>query len=256
LKNVLHNLRLAQNTGGEWGQLFEIGFSHAKNPDGSTGEVYSQEARLGLARWGETRGLWQKEGFAPCVFELKSHIENFLLGLGYSRFSWNNVGPSGKDLKAPDFLHPGQCAALSVEGKAIGFLGTLHPALKEEFKIRTDCALAEINLEKLAPALQRSPRFKAISNQPAVDRDIAFVMPKDLPVTEVENLIRKVAGDVLVNVFVFDVFEGETLPPGQRSVAFRLIFQDLQATLADTQVNLLRDRLVVEISQKYGLTQR
>jgi phenylalanyl-tRNA synthetase beta chain len=257
MKNVLHNLRLAQNTGGEWGQLFEIGFSHGKNSDETAVEVYSQESRLGLARWGEPVGLWQKEGAgATCVFELKAHIENFLRSLGFSRISWSTVGRLSKGLEAPDFLHPGQCAALNVEGKAIGFIGALHPSLKENFKIRTDCALAEINLEKLMPALQRSPRFKALSNQPAVDRDIAFVMPKDLPVGEVESLIRKVAGEVLVDVFVFDVFSGESLPPGQRSVAFRLIFQDLQVTLSDTQVNQLRDKVVVEISQKYGLTQR
>jgi phenylalanyl-tRNA synthetase beta chain len=157
---------------------------------------------------------------------------------------------------APEFLHPGQSARLEFEGKPVGFIGTLHPNLADELKIREPVAMAEFNLDKLLSGQPKFPQYKAISKMPAVDRDIAFLMPKDLSAATVEIEIRKTAGELLRDLRVFDVFEGESLPEGQRSVAFRLIFQTQDSTLEDQKVNELRDKVVSAVSQKFGITLR
>jgi phenylalanyl-tRNA synthetase beta chain len=102
----------------------------------------------------------------------------------------------------------------------------------------------------------RTPRYQPISKFPVVDRDIAFVMPRELEAAAVDGEIRKAAGELLREVRVFDVFEGGSLPTGQKSVAFRLLFQAKNSTLEDQAVNELRDKVVAAVSQKFGVSIR
>ncbi|MCM2282987.1 MAG: phenylalanine--tRNA ligase subunit beta, partial [Bdellovibrionaceae bacterium] len=236
LKNVQHNSR----HGNAHGRLFEIGFVFDSKRSGGAaeGNSYLQEWRLALAWWGDADDLWSKSARAPQVLQVKTTVENLLKSLGISRYTWSQ---SMDERVVPDFLHPGQCASLTAEGKPVGFIGTLHPSLQDELKIRETVVLAEFNLERLMQDQPRAPKSKPISTFPAVDRDIALMMPKTVAAGEIVALMRKTAGDVLQDVRVFDVFEGASLDPGQRSVAFRLVFQDLKGTLEDAHVNELRD---------------
>ena len=243
LKNVVYNSR----QGNSHGRLFELGFAHFAEAGG-----YGQEGRLALAFWGAPEDLWQKSAAAPSVMQVKAVVENLLRGLGLKSWKW--VQPDAKFL--PEFLHPGQAARLDVEGKSVGFIGTLHPTLSEEFKVREKCAIAELNLDRLLVGQPRAPKFVSISKFPIVDRDIAFVMPKDLEASAVEAEIKKAGGDLLREIRVFDVFEGGTLATGQKSVAFRLLFQAKDATLQDQVVNELRDKVVNAVSQKLGVSIR
>lgn len=249
LKNVVHNSR----HGNSFGRLFELGFGHFKDGGEGMYPQYPQEGRLGFAFWGYAETLWQKGETSPVVFSLKGAVENLLKGLSVVRWKWVSAGAT-KDV--PEFLHPGQAVRLQVDGKAVGFIGTLHPLLAEELKIRETCALAEFNLDKLLIEQPRSPRYERISKFPAVNRDIAFAMPKSLPASEVEAEIRQAAGTLLREVHVFDVFEGGNLPSGQRSVAFRLVFQSNDSTLEDQSINELRDRAVQAVSAKFGVALR
>ena len=250
LKNVAHNSRF----GNARGRLFEIGFAHAHGKDGE----YVEERRLGLAAWGSPpAGLWAGAGgdakTAPLAMELKSAIENWLARMQIRRAKWQ--GP-GADVRLPSFLHPGQCAVISVEGKQVGFVGGLPPALQDELKIREPVAIAEINLERAFADQPRSPRSKSISKFPAVERDLAFTMPAVLPAGDVESEIRKAAGDLLIEVHAFDVYVGAPLADGQKSVAFRLVFQDLNGTLEDGRINDVRDRVVDACRQRFSIALR
>ena len=244
LKNVVHNSR----HGNSFGRVFELGFGHFTGDEG-----YAQESRLAFAYWGVPTGLWEKKSTpAPAVFALKGAIENLLRGLGVLRFRWLQLTAKN----APEFLHPGQSAILEFEGKPVGFVGTLHPSLVDELKIRETTAVAEFNLDRLLNGQPRSPQYKSISKMPAVDRDIAIQMPKDLPASSVESEIKKAGGELLKEVRVFDVFEGGTLPADQRSVAFRMVFQAQDATLEDQKINEVRDKVVKAVTEKFGVTLR
>lgn len=247
LKNVLHNSR----HGNAFGRIYELGYGHFKTSE--SGGSYVQESRLGFAFWGDAEDMWRKKGpSALVVFALKGVVENWLRGMGIQRFRWIQLNTKN----APGFLHPGQAAVLEFEGKPVGFLGTLHPSLAEEMKIREVAAIAEFNMDALMNGQPRPLKYKSISKMPAVDRDIALQMPKDLPAATVEAEIKKVAGELLREVRVFDVFEGGTLPAGQRSVAFRLVFQAQNSTLEDQKVNELRDQVTRAVTEKFGIVVR
>ena len=242
LKNLIYNSR----NGNSNGRLFETGFGHFT--EDSKGEMtYPQEGRLGFAFWGTESNLWRKTE-SPAVFALKGVVENLLSSLGFAKWKWVPLN-SG----APEFLHPGQSSGLQLEGQLIGFVGTLHPSFTSEHKIRESSAVCELLLEKLVASQPRPLKYKPVSKMPAVDRDLAFVMPKNLAVQDVESEIKKSAGELLRDVSVFDVYEGTGLQPGQRSVAFRLLFQAKDATLEDAQVNELRDKVVKSVSDKFGI---
>ncbi len=246
VKNLIYNSR----NGNATGRLFEIGFGHFKD-SAAEGTAYSQQGRLGFSFWGSETNLWKKDT-SPSIFALKGVIENLLKELGFAKWKWVPLQAAN----APDFVHPGQAAALELEGQQIGFIGTLHPLFTSENKVRESCAVGELLLEKLVASQPRPLRYQPISKMPAVDRDLAFVMPKTLAVQDVESEIKKTAGELLQDIRVFDVYEGTGLQPGQRSVAFRLLFQAKDATLEDAQVNEVRDKVVRHVSEKFGIALR
>ncbi|MEK7356808.1 MAG: phenylalanine--tRNA ligase subunit beta, partial [Bdellovibrionota bacterium] len=244
VKNLIHNSR----HGNSFGRLFELGQSHFRTGD----STYGQEGRLALAYWGAREDLWNKSATSQPVFALKGAVENLLRELGIKKWKWVQVTKG-----APEFLHPGQTSALQFEGQFIGYIGTLHPQIAEEHKIRETAALAEFNLEKLGSSQPRAVTYVPVSKMPTVDRDLAFVMPKELAVGDVEAEIRKTAGELLKDIRVFDVFEGASLgSPGLRSVAFRLLFQSAETTLEDQMVNELRDKVVGAIAEKFKIALR
>jgi phenylalanyl-tRNA synthetase beta chain len=260
IKNVVHNSR----HGNSAGRLFEVGAAHFSN--GEAGERdYPQESRLAFAFWGKAESLWSKASdVEPTVFALKGAVENLLHSLGCRSWKWVNL----KTAEVPEFLHPGQSAALQIGdesgGKAgskfVGFIGTLHPSLADEYKVRENCAIGELNLEKLSALSQTaSVQYASVSKMPTSERDLAFVMPRDLPVGEVETEIRRFVAELtpaLRDVTIFDVFSGPGMATGQRSVAFRLKFQAQDTTLEDQVVADVCTKLVAQLNQKYSIALR
>jgi phenylalanyl-tRNA synthetase beta chain len=159
-----------------------------------------------------------------------------LKSLNISAYTW--VNPMNKS-EIPAFIHQGQYAQLLVEGKKVGFIGTLHPVLMEDNKIRVPAALGEFDLDQLYKGQPRPYRIQSVSKFPVVERDFAFVMPKSLKVGDVLKDIRKAAGALLLNVDVFDLYEGEKMDAGKKSVALRLWLQDKNATLQEAQIVVL-----------------
>ncbi len=239
LKNVIHNF----NRGVESGRLFESGYVFYEE----LGQ-YIEPWHLGLALWGNDVDLWNKKN-VPAVFQLKSKVENFLKGFGKS-FSWD------VPQKIPNFLHPGQTARLRFEGRAVGFIGTVHPVLVEEFKLRADTALAEFSLEKLLQGQPRVNRVKPLSKFPSVARDLAFVMPATMMAQSVVDEIQKTGKPLLDSVKAFDVFFGQPLKPSEKSVAFRLVYQDPSETLTEQKIAEINSKIVNSVCQKLGISVR
>jgi len=247
VRNVQHNSR----QGNGFGRLFELGHGHGTIDGDAAAQNgrYREERRLGFAFWGSAPDLWKKSEGAPIVFQLKAAVENLLRALGIRKWRWQQPGADAAK-QIPEFLHPSQAAFLELEGKLCGFIGALHPSLAEELKIREQAALAEFNLERLLSGQPRFPKYQGISRMPAVDRDIAFLIPKSLTAATVEAEIRKAGGELLRDVRVFDVFQGASLGADEKSVAFRLVFQAQDATLEDQKINELRDKIVNAVTMK------
>ena len=157
-----------------------------------------------------------------------------------------------------DFLHPGKCAKLVMLGKQpmeVGFFGEIHPVLKDKEKFLQNIYVFEINLEELLKATHISTvRYKKLSVFPEVQRDLAFIVPETVSHEEIAKIIKK---SVKSNLFngeeLFDVYQGEHIQEGFKSMAFRIKMQDKDATLTDEaveeQMNSIRNNLKKSVSE-------
>lgn len=245
LPGLLANVSYNQRYGVESGRFFEIGPTFGRSESG-----YVEESRLSLVAWGRPVDLWASKEPSNLVLELKTAMENLLRGMGGRNWSWESK------TGLPDLLHPGQSATLFYEGKVVGMLGALHPVLLEELKLRQPVALAEFDLSLLVSGQPRAIKVKTPAKFPLVERDLAFLMPEDLPVQEVLSLIRKAAGAQLLSAKVFDVYQGDKLPVGQRSVAIRMQFQNPQSTLTDEQLTAMQAKIIEEAQKKLSISVR
>ena len=236
IKNMLSNYR----HGVKYGRLFEVGctFGHVK------GE-FTETRHLSLIAWGQKDTLWNRSSQRPVIYDLKSSMESLFLHMKVSSFQW-------RDLKqTPDFLHPGQWAGLFFEGKMLGYIGSLHPALKQEYKIRQDVAVGEFLLEPLMKNQPKKSRLKEISKYPPVERDFAFILPNNLRVGEIIDHIKKSAGNELQSIEVFDDYRGEGVQEDHHSVAFKLLYQDKEGTLSENRLSKLHESVILAVTQKF-----
>lgn len=242
LRNMLHNTRHGNNHG----RLFEVGYVFRRGPEG-----YQQDARLSFVAWGTHTGLWNKsEDPSRVFFDLKARVQQILEKLLIAQAQWNTWN------NTPSLVHPAQAAALFVEGRNVGFIGSVHPQWAMQEKVRVPVAIGELDLKALMRGQPRSVKFKPVSKFPAVERDIAFVVPKEMRAQDVAAEIKRTAGALLQSIEVFDVFEGGNLPEGHQSVAYRMIYQDMQETLTEERLSQLQSQIMANVEKKLSVKVR
>ncbi|AZZ36546.1 phenylalanine--tRNA ligase subunit beta [Bdellovibrio sp. qaytius] len=237
------NIRENFHAGNSSGKLFEIGSTFSK-VDGT----YKETRKLIIAAWGEDFGLYSKN--YPLVYKLKSTIESLLQNLQISAYT---VAPNGD---APSYLHKGQWASLVCEGKAVGYIGTVHPVILADDKIRVPVAIAEINLDYLLAGQPRPTKFKPVSGFQPVDRDFAFVMGSDKMVGDLTKEVKKSVGVNLQSMTVFDVYEGDKMPVGQKSVALRVRLHSHDVALTEAAITEITQKVVAAAQKSVGANLR
>lgn len=151
-------------------------------------------------------------------------------------------------------LHPGQTACIEHEGRKIGLLGMLHPALATELDIDGNAFLFEIALAELQTALP--PVFEPLSRFPAIRRDLAIVVAADVTYDQVRDCVASAASDLLRDLILFDVYQGPEIDSGKKSLAFGLILQASSRTLTDQEVDAAISRVLARIKSEFGATLR
>src|SRR5690606_12131036 len=119
-----------------------------------------------------------------------------------------------------------------------------------------EVALAELNLELLAIGQPRTIQFKPISKFPPVERDLSFVLKPDVQAGEIAQSLQKWAGPLCRKVDIVDVFAGESLKPGERAVAYRLVFQDEKGTLEGEQINTIQQERIQKATSEFPIYMR
>ncbi len=175
-------------------------------------------------------------------YDLKGVVESLL---DYLRLSYSF------ERATEPFLHPGRSALVRVNGTPVGFVGALHPDVKENLDVNQDIFVAELNLDMLLEEARKvKVTFSQIPKFPPVTRDIAVVVDIERPVAEIEDIIRKKA-KYLEKLKIFDVYTGEGIPEGKKSVAFSLTFRAKDRTLSDDDVNSIMGG-IIEALEKSG----
>ncbi len=151
-------------------------------------------------------------------------------------------------------LHPFKQAAIIVEGKRLGVVGQLHPKVADAFEISVEVYLFEIDLTALLPFTIKHKMFQPISRFPAVVRDMALVVNTDVTNAQVQKVV---CGFPLVTeVSLFDLYSGEQLPTGKKSLAYRISYQSPKHTLTDDEVNKVQKQILDKLAKDLGATLR
>lgn len=180
-------------------------------------------------------------------FDLKGDVEA-LLALGGNLAAWRF------DAAEHPALHPGQSARLLLNDEPVGWMGALHPATRAELGLKVEVFVFEIMLS--AACAGRLPRFAPLSKYPEVRRDLAFVVEEGVHVQSLLDAIRAQAGEWLTDLRLFDVYQGQGVADGHKSLALGLTWQHPSRTLNDDEINQLVDAIVTDSHTRFGAALR
>ncbi|MBR2696897.1 MAG: phenylalanine--tRNA ligase subunit beta, partial [Parasporobacterium sp.] len=166
-------------------------------------------------------------------FDLKGALEQVLKDLGVK------VPRKYEPDHGIPFLHPGRQALVTIKGgrEKIACLGQLHPLVAKTYGIGTDTFVAQLNLEAILDMTGFEKKFKPIPKYPAVTRDLSMIMKKSVHADEIEEVISKCGGRLIESYQLFDIYEGDRIGSGLKSLAYSLTFRSADRTLEDKDVN-------------------
>ncbi|KAB3529809.1 phenylalanine--tRNA ligase subunit beta [Alkaliphilus serpentinus] len=182
-------------------------------------------------------------------YTLKGVIETLLDGMGIKDYSYEVE-------KHHPTYHPGRCANLMIHDRVAGVLGELHPSVLENYDIHKKCYCAELDFSILMALTRLDKLYQPLPKYPAITRDFAIVVKEDLYVREIEKIISDKGGKILESFKLFDVYRGNQVPAGCKSVAYTLTYRHKERTLTDEDVNKVHETIVDTITQQLGGTLR
>jgi phenylalanyl-tRNA synthetase beta chain len=141
------------------------------------------------------------------------------------------------------------------QGKVIGWLGQLHPQIAKALDLPTSW-VAQLNLQAVIDMHQQALTIMTPSKFPQVRRDIAVVVDKSIAMQSMKDTIKQVGGELLKDVWLFDVYAGSNVPESQQSLAFALVWQDIEATLSDERINAQMEAVIAALHEQYHATLR
>lgn len=216
--------------------IYEIGkaFFYKGGTDEKNTGVEEKRVLAGAISGSINQEIWknkEESGF----YTLKGVVETLLKELKIdSRVEYQPVSDIA-------YFHPGRTAQIKLSAKTpviLGTFGELHPDAIEKGKFNQPVYIFEIDLELLLSSLNfATPRFKQLSQFPAVTRDIAFIIPQNISSQEIVKTIKKASSSLFRKADIFDVYQGQHVPEGSKSVAFRITLQDVEATLTDEKID-------------------
>lgn len=192
---------------------------------------------------------WNEKEKPVTFFDIKGIVEQYL----------KNVAVAGEVSYVADHdrqgMHPGRTADVLLDGDVIGFIGQIHPTTAEEFKIK-ETYVFELNLTKIIHAEKKLQHYDVISKYPAITRDIAILVNKEVSNTEVLNVINETKQKNLIKVELFDVYEGKNLEKGMKSLAYQFTYQDTNDTLQEDAINDEFSKVIKNLEEKLNVTVR
>ena len=229
-------------------RVFEIGRVYRRDPREKDGPLsvagVAQPARVGAAAFGPAlEEQWGAATRAVDYYDVKADLE----ALYHPR-------ELKFDASAHPALHPGRAARVLLDGVEVGWLGELHPRWQQKYELPHPVVLFEVDAASLENA--PLPQPQAPSRFPAVVRDIALLVDSNIAVRDVLEAIRAGKPPIVGEVSLFDLYQGPSLPAGKKSIAFRVVMQDTERTLTDSEADAARDALVALLGRRFGASLR
>ena len=227
--------------------LFEYGLKFVPQDT----DIQQEKMLAGVLTGSRNPEQWADKTESVDFYDIKNHIEALLEMTGRgSDFQF--------EANQNEVLHPGQTAAIrdmaQKDQPIIGWIGALHPRLEKHLGLSQRVYLFEITMKNID--MGKIPAFKPLSKFPAIRRDLALVMDEAVTAQELQNCIKEVAGETLSQFELFDVYRGEGIDLGRKSLALGLTLQDLSRTLNDTDVDKELNKIIDVLKERLGATLR
>lgn len=215
--------------------VFEMGNEYIPRD----GEVLPDEPlRLGIAVYDTTCKI--------DFYTLKGIVEGMLKKVGAKEFEFEKADAKCAFDEFSAF-HPGRTAIIKIDGNEIGILGELHPRVAENYGISARVYAAKINIPELMEVSSDVKTYKPLPKYPATTRDLSLICDEEIPVAMLERIIKKAVGGILESVTLFDVYRGEQIQCGKKSVSYSISMRSLDGTLTDEQADKAMERVLKEL---------
>ena len=227
----------------DYGKLFEVGPQFSGNKEDDQ-QMMATGIHYGLANINN----WQDKKRNLDVFDMKSDVYFILdqLNIPTANILYEETSSA--------FFHPGKSTKLKIGKNIIAQFGEIHPYILQKFEIKTNVAGFEIFLDNLDQfqhkkiSTKKAYDYNALQ---AVERDFAFLFPKNIKVGEIISKIKKIDKQIIKKVSIFDVFEGENLPESKKSIAFKIILQPIEKTFTDIEIEKISNAVIDLISNDF-----
>ena len=235
LSTAIYNLNRQQNRV----RIFESGQCFVPGEDGA---LTQNMALAGLICGSRTPTGWTASKDKVDFFDLKGDLEAVLALTGLAeQFSFTAAEHPA--------LHPGQSAMVSRNDEQVGWIGQLHPKLQSQLDFNTPVYLFQVDVAKVSES--RLPKFSDVSKFPAVRRDLAFLIDSQITSADLMSEARNAAGEHLIDLMLFDVYQSKDTDNKGKSLALGLTFQHASRTLTDDEINLAIDRVIKKLDIKF-----
>ncbi|SFB95984.1 phenylalanine--tRNA ligase subunit beta [Ruminococcus albus] len=205
------------------------------------GEVLPNEPmRLGF-------GFYDTTDSSADFYTLKGMAEGLLNAVGVDEVEYERPDENCEFPEVSAF-HPGRCAVIKVDGKQVGMIGELHPKVMENYGIEARTYIGKINIPELMELSCDTKTYKPLPKFPASTRDLSVVCDEEVPAAALEKAIKKAVGGILESVTLFDVYRGEQIEAGKKSVSYSISMRSLEGTLTDDQADKAMEKAIKELS--------
>lgn len=242
IPSLLENAQRNRNYRVENIQLFEM--SKVFMPSGDSELPNEPERVSGVIAGNVGAGVHGDPYRAADFFDIKGVVEGLLNVCGISDYAIA--------ITQHPVLHPGRNASVAVNGESLGIFGEVHPEVLESYDLGYKAYLFELDFEVLADAADMTRRVEPISIYPSVNRDIAIVLDAEIPANRPVELIRIVGGALVKSVRLFDLYIGDQVPDGKKSLAYAIEYSSPTETLTDEQVDQVHEGIVKRLSSELG----
>lgn len=181
-------------------------------------------------------------------FDLKGVLESVCDSVNVKGLRYQEAAAANRDRR----FHPFQSVRILLGKGPCGVMGRIHPSIESSEKLRTELFAFEVSFDRIWELMKGDKKFTAISKFPKVTRDFSFLISKDILAEKVIASIQKLARPLLESVTVVDLYEGEKIPAGQRSLSLSIVLADPQRTLEDAEVDALSQKLIAGLEKETG----
>lgn len=229
-------------------KLFEIG-----NVFYNTGQEDSQpdEVEMLSCLWTGARidSVWFSKEIKCDFYDLKGVVEELLMGMGIVNTTFTSMPP-----ESCFYTKPGYSALIFVENDLIGLVGEIHPKVLHNYDLKQTAFIFELNFDQLTTLMPDTKSAQPIPKFPATSRDITLIINKNIEAFKILKSVENLDEELVDNIYLFDVFEGDPIPAGKKSISVRITYRSSNETLEDDKVNHIHKNITDRLIEDFDAT--